>query len=122
MFDPTKPAQTRGGHPVRIISTNGSEPRPIIFELAGRTYEVYRAKRDGSYVNADVTSSFDLVNVPEELEEVTFYLKVGNSYSYEKPARRQFSDEWPILKVTAKVGPDGLEDIREIVSTEALDG
>lgn len=64
MFDPTKPVQTRDGHPARIICTDMIGDRPIaaIITETERTESVLQYRADGQF--GEMPYRLDLINIP----------------------------------------------------------
>jgi hypothetical protein len=61
-FDPTKPAQTRSGHPARILCTDRKEPYSIV-ALVGAEEEAYHFTVAGMFYRSGL-SEMDLINIP----------------------------------------------------------
>lgn len=122
MFDPTLPAQTRGGQDVRILSTDASGLYNIVYETEDAK-SLHRVSRAGFLISSHTPSQFDLVNKPEELTQLELFLNVGHAYGTANGALkdRGMSAKWPVIKVVAMTGKDGVRDIREIVSTEVIE-
>jgi hypothetical protein len=120
-FDPAKPVQTRDGRPARIVSTNmgGRYPILAIIDEGKEGDHASRYTMKGRFMTAPGESELDLVNVPDPtLREEIAYVNLGGSYSVINPARSYA--EFPVVKLTLKVGRNGVEDAREIVSAELL--
>ena len=85
MFDPSKPVQTRGGRPARILATDLAG----IFPIAAAVMHNYQSdeweqvRRFSAYGKADVGEG-DLINIPEE-RELNVWLNVypdGQPYQH----------------------------------------
>lgn len=61
MFDPTKPVQTRGGEPARILCTDKKGCLPIVALVKGADLLSYTL--DGQFVEG-VETHLDLINIP----------------------------------------------------------
>src|SRR5574337_94440 len=66
-FDPTKPVQTRAGHPARIICTDRKGEYPIV-ALVDDDDKARCFTKDGMYWASSKPCNNDLVNVPQKRE------------------------------------------------------
>jgi len=64
-FNPTKPCQTRGGDPVKILTTDATGDWPIYYQNE-RTKAVFATFANGLTWKGGI-SHHDLVNIPEKL-------------------------------------------------------
>ena len=103
-FDPTKPCQTRGGDPVKILTTDALGDLSIYYQNE-KTKIVFAALANGHLWKGGV-SHHDLINIPQKLVGwVNIYKRVDavdpgfyiTTYATEAKAR-SFSD-----------GPDYIE-------------
>ena len=79
-IDFTKPLQTRDGKKVRLLCTDAREPYPVI-ALIEETKLLGRFTSDGRDTRG-AESSWDLINVPEEVTVdvwVNVYLQTGTN-------------------------------------------
>ncbi len=71
-FDPTKPCQTRGGDPVRILTTDAYGDWPIYYQNE-KNKMVFPTYANGSTWNGGLDRN-DLINIPQKLVGwVNFY-------------------------------------------------
>lgn len=67
-LDLTKPVQTRGGRPARILATDLRSEYPVVGIISHLGYdEVETWTLDGNFVSSDDEHPDDLVNVPVEV-------------------------------------------------------
>jgi hypothetical protein len=86
-FDPTKPVQTRGGLPVRIICTDRKHPSYPVIGLAlvdGIENTVYTTK-EGKYNcrPQDGDTEYDLVNIPQRRPHADLIIAWANGAKIE---------------------------------------
>ncbi|MCR5870702.1 MULTISPECIES: hypothetical protein [unclassified Sphingomonas] len=91
-FDPTKPARTRSGLPVRILATDlrgRDASRPILaaIDVGDEEVIVYRYPDGSLSGSGGVPNDADLVNVPERIER---YANVYRSARHSGPSVGMF--------------------------------
>jgi hypothetical protein len=64
-FDPTKPCQTRGGDPVKILTTDAYGNWPIYYQN-DKTKIVFPTFENGLIWNGGISIN-DLINIPQKL-------------------------------------------------------
>lgn len=96
-FDPTKPCQTRGGDPVKILTTDAVGICPIFYQNE-RTRAVHSALLNGKAWE-EFECELDLVNITEKLVGwVNFYKRIAgpafrtSTYETEDAARAYSND------------------------------
>ena len=92
-FDPTKPVQTRDGHPARIICTDAKGNWPIVALVStSTTIPPYVAEETPFPFSADgrriigAATTTDLVNIPEEHEVWVRVYKNGYAHAETYPS------------------------------------
>jgi hypothetical protein len=96
-FDPTKPCQTRGGDPVKILTTDAVGSFSIYYQNE-KTKMVFPAFANGLTWNGG-TSHNDLINIPQKLVGWVNIYKIGVDHgfatvTYESEAEAiSFSDD-----------------------------
>lgn len=97
-FDSTKPVQTRGGEPARIICTDRAPPYSIV-ALIDSSERVEIFTKDGKFVDEEHETDDDLINIPEQIES-WFYRSPDGAYMRDArgPKAGQDKSRWFYLK------------------------
>lgn len=104
IFDASKPVQTRGGHPARILCTDRKHRDGPIVALVRLPDDGFHAERDavhfyysnGCYEperarGVPSTNVLDLVNVPVKTSDWLKIYTVGTGTSYIRPTKEPFN-------------------------------
>jgi len=87
-FDPTKPVQTRGGLPARIVCTDRKHPVYTLVALITSRPGVEEAlfyTADGQYIREEgYRDSIDLINIPERHVHADLIIAWANGATIQK--------------------------------------
>ena len=79
MFDPNKPAETKGGYKARFLGRINNDAHPLVFSIDNGTNEAVETYTEDGFYNYDkYKHAYDLKNIPEKH---VYYLNVYGDLS-----------------------------------------